>query len=102
MSSSDMPEPQFTMNELLEEIAGLDQDVDLGEALTTREMMPLFGVRSQKSVRLRIRPLVYAGVLVVTSKTIKNMAGHLVPVTAYAVNPTATWEDLKGAIGGGQ
>lgn len=92
--------PDFTMRELFKEIAGMDQDVDLGETLTTREMMPLFDVQSLKSVRARIRPLVTAGILVCTRKKVKNMAGVTAPVPAYAVNPTKSWGDVLKVVDG--
>jgi len=89
------PKPDFTMRELLEEMAGIDQDIDLGESLTTREFMGLLGLGSMKTTRKRIRPLVESGILVVTRVQRKNMAGFDSSVPAYAVDPTATWEEAE-------
>lgn len=98
MSSNDAPAPGFTMRELLEEIAGTPPAIDLGEELTTREMMPLFNVRTQASVRSRIRPLVEAGVLLAVRVQRENMVGFRSAVPAYAVNPTKTWDDVLSAL----
>ena len=96
--SSTKPKPDFTMRELFHEIAGMDQNVDLGEKLTTRDMMPIFDVCSMKAVRERIRPLVRAGVLIPTRVKRENMIGVVGPRPAYAVNPTATWDDVWEAL----
>lgn len=95
------PEPGFTMKELLQEIADIDVYVDLGERLTTRDFMRILGLGSMKTTRRRIKPLVDKGVLVATRISIKNMAGFNSTVPAYAINPEATWEDVRDIIDGG-
>jgi len=99
--SSDKPEPNFTMKDLLNEIADLDQDVDLGEKLTTRNFKEVLGLGSMSATRRRIRPLVEAGVLIPVRVKRKNMAGVESHVPAYAVSPTTTWDNLEKVLGNG-
>lgn len=99
MSSNEKPVPNFTMKDVLKEIGEIDQDVDLGETLTTREFKKILGLGSMKSTRRRIRPLVESGVLLVTRVTRPNMAGFRSRVPAYAISPDATLDDLERALG---
>lgn len=93
--SLDKPTPNFNMRDLLNEIAEIDQDVNLGEKLTTRDFKSILGLGSMSATRKRIRPLVQAGVLIPIKVTRKNMAGVDSHIPAYAVSPTATWEDVE-------
>jgi hypothetical protein len=81
------------MADLLREIAGVDQDITLGERLTTREIMDALGLGSMQAARRRIRPLVLGGVLTAGRKRVKSIAGVETSVPAYFVNPSADWEE---------
>ena len=99
MSMSSIPKPDFTMSDLLREMAGIDQDVDLGEKLTTREFMEALGKKSMSTARRNIRPLVMKKILIPVSKTVTNMAGVETTVPAYTTHPSATWEDVERVLG---
>jgi len=99
MSSNDKPAPSFTIRDILEEMVDLDQDVDLGEKLTTREFMKILKLGSPGATRNRIRPLVMNKVLIPVQKEVTNMAGIDTRVAAYAANPTADWKDVERALG---
>jgi hypothetical protein len=84
------------MAELIKEMAGIDQDIDLGDKVTTREFMAALGLGSMQATRARLRPLAMCDppVLLPVRAPRKSMAGVLTNVPAYAVSPTVSWEDV--------
>lgn len=96
--SSDKPSPNFDMRDLLNEIAEIDQDIDLGEKLTTREFKSILNLGSMSATRRRIRPLVKSGILIPIRVKRKNMAGVDSMVPAYAVNPSASWNEVENLM----
>lgn len=92
------PKPDFTMRQLLEEIADIDQDLELGERLTTREIREVLGYRSMSTIRRKIRPLVESGVLIAVKVQRPNMSGGKSSVPAYVVNPNAEWSSAIEAL----
>lgn len=110
MSSNEKPTPNFTMSDLIREIAGIDQDIPLEDKVTTREFMALLGLGSMQATRMRIRPLVMAKppVLLPVRASRPTMAGTTTSVPAYAANPGVSWDyvmevlngKLNGSLGG--